>query len=94
MKWDTIKDRCVYEASNELGVNQSAHRWGILLTQLIKEGNGMTFYKAQKTAKDKCYAIIDAWDIRQWEKLKALFPKAFLKGLHRPELTEKGWELI
>ena len=94
MKWDTIKDRCVSEASKDLSANGSSSKWGILLTQLIKEGNGMTFYSAQKTARGKCYEIIDSWDIRQWESLRDIFPNAFPKGLKKPELTDKGWELV
>ena len=94
MKWDTIKNKCVTQASKDLSANSSTDKWGILLTQLIKEGNSMTFYNAQKTAKEKCYEIIDSWDIRKWESLKKTFPDAFPKTLFSPELTNKGWELL
>lgn len=99
MKWETIKNKCARQASSEFEPissmsSKSNISWGILLAQLIKEGNPMGFYDAQKTAKEKCYSIIDSWDIRQWESLKSIFPNVFPKNLKTPELTDKGWELI
>jgi len=94
MKWETIKNRCINQASRELTAVSNRADWGMLLTQLIKEGNPMNFHNAQKTAKEKCYEIIDNWDIRQWKNLKFVFPDAFPSGLNQPELTDKGWELL
>jgi hypothetical protein len=94
MKWETIKNRCVNIASKELHTLSLEVNWSMLLFQLQKQNNRIGFYKTQEMAKEKCYDVIDNWDIRNWKSLQERFPQAFPKGVSQIELTDKGWELF
>ena len=103
MKWETIKSNCVRSAITEI---RSWHvctgerlllQFRLILNNEVPErtesNNGSAPWRIQKTLEDKIVNIIRSWDIREYERLKTLYPKHFPKKINGFELTDNGWNI-
>jgi hypothetical protein len=106
MKWKTILNKCVKLSWDQF--KKEAHlepsKVQLLLTKLhlLDEASLLKKLNPNRSIGDvlkmelweKIETTIDHWDIRRWESLRELYPKAFPTGQLVPDMTDNGWELI
>lgn len=101
MKWETIKNRCVRQAYEQLAKQVSFTSLHLLTIGALLDKDYQQKYKdttigrsLRKEITEAIILAIDNWDIRQYNELKNVFPTAFPKNIVGIDLTEKGWEII
>lgn len=96
MKWETIKNKCVNIAYHELnGSNAMNSATMICLASMLDvETQSITSRQALKEVTEKIFKAIDDWDIRCYQGLHRIYPRAFPKNVTTIELSDKGWILV
>ena len=95
MKWEIIKNNCIREI-----VSIHRHNFSyvgekmLLLTRYRILGYNKSAHTFLTEVENDVVAIINRWDIRDYEKLRNVYPNCFPKGNLSVELTDNEWELL